>query len=172
MDTAKTVWTVTRVSLGLIFLWAFIDKLLGLGFATCRDKTTGQFLGVMCDKAWLAGGSPTAGFLKGAKGTFGALFNGLAGLTVIDWLFMIGLLCIGIALIFGVALGITAISGTVLMVLMWLAALPLPNHPVLDDHIIYAMLLWGFFVSGMHGENAIARWWSSLGIVQRNKILQ
>ena len=32
-----------RISIGLIFLWAFFDKLFGLGFATSFDKS------------WLAG---------------------------------------------------------------------------------------------------------------------
>ncbi|MEK6968627.1 MAG: hypothetical protein AABX51_08445, partial [Nanoarchaeota archaeon] len=61
-------WGVLRISLGLVFFWAFIDKLFGLGFATTPEKS------------WLAGGSPTAGFLAGAtKGPFKAIFAGLSG---------------------------------------------------------------------------------------------
>ena len=46
-----------RVSLGWIFLWAFLDKLFGLGHETKSAQ------------AWIHGGSPTYGFLaKGAKG--------------------------------------------------------------------------------------------------------
>ena len=43
---------VTRILVGFVFLWAFLDKTLGLGFATTPEK------------AWLAGTSPTTGFLK------------------------------------------------------------------------------------------------------------
>lgn len=41
----------TRLALGWIFLWAFIDKMFGLGMAT-ESKN-----------AWINGGSPTKGFL-------------------------------------------------------------------------------------------------------------
>ena len=34
---------LARISLGLIFLWAFFDKLWGLGFATCRDPHGNDF---------------------------------------------------------------------------------------------------------------------------------
>jgi hypothetical protein len=37
---------VLRVATGLVFLWAFLDKLFGLGYATPGTK------------AWIAGGSP------------------------------------------------------------------------------------------------------------------
>ena len=43
---------VFRVVLGFEFLWAFLDKLFGLGYATPSAK------------AWIAGGSPTKGFLS------------------------------------------------------------------------------------------------------------
>ena len=36
---------------GFIFLWAFLDKSFGLGYATPSDN------------AWIHGGSPTTGFL-------------------------------------------------------------------------------------------------------------
>lgn len=45
-----------RIALGWVFLWAFLDKTFGLGFATPSAKS------------WLNGGSPTNGFLGSAKG--------------------------------------------------------------------------------------------------------
>ncbi|MEU1639921.1 hypothetical protein ABZ440_44135, partial [Nonomuraea sp. NPDC005701] len=45
------VWAVARIAIGWIFLWAFLDKTFGWGFATPAGK------------AWVAGGSPTTGFL-------------------------------------------------------------------------------------------------------------
>ena len=45
-----------RLSLGWVFLWAFLDKLFGFGHETTSKQ------------AWIHGGSPTLGFLKmGAK---------------------------------------------------------------------------------------------------------
>jgi len=58
---------VLRIALGLIFLWAFFDKLFGLGFNTARDKS------------WLLGNSPTSGFLSSLNGWFSSVFNPLAG---------------------------------------------------------------------------------------------
>ena len=81
-----------RLALGFEFFWAFLDKTFGLGYSTASKD------------AWIHGGSPTKGFLSGANvGPFQAIFRSLAGVPGIDWLFMMGLLGIGVALILGVA---------------------------------------------------------------------
>src|SRR5206468_12118453 len=83
----RYVTGVLRLSLGWIFLWAFLDKLFGLGHET---KTA---------QAWIHGGSPTYGFLKkGAEGPFADFYHGIAGAAWADWLFMLGLAGIGSAL--------------------------------------------------------------------------
>ena len=83
---------LARISLGWVFLWAFLDKMFGLGYAT--ESTD----------AWINGGSPTFGFLSfGAAGPFKGTYNSIAGATWADWLFMLGLLAIGVALMLGVA---------------------------------------------------------------------
>ncbi|KAB8181519.1 hypothetical protein FH608_051010 [Nonomuraea phyllanthi] len=79
------VWAVARISIGWIFLWAFLDKTFGWGFATPAAK------------AWINGGSPTTGFLKGTgEHALGGFFGSLAGQAWVDWLFMAGLLGIGL----------------------------------------------------------------------------
>jgi thiosulfate dehydrogenase [quinone] large subunit len=120
---------VTRISIGFVFLWAFFDKLLGLGFATPAER------------AWTAGGSPTTGFLSGVEGPFGGFFQSMSGQAWADWLFMGGLLGIGVALIAGIAMRIAAASGALLLVFMWMASLPLENNPFMDDHLVYAVVL-------------------------------
>lgn len=126
----KITWLGLRLAMGLIFLWAFIDKLLGLGFAT----TAGN--------AWLKGGSPTSGFLMNAtRGPFVALFKGLAGMPIVDWLFMLGLLFVGLTVTFNKYLKWGALAGAVMLLLMYLAVFPPANHPFLDDHIIYILVL-------------------------------
>src|SRR3989344_2695414 len=96
----KGVLGILRLSMGLIFLWAFFDKLLGWGFATTPEK------------AWMVGGSPTAGFLQfGVHGPFTEFFNSLAGSTLVDWLFMLGLLFIGITLTLGIFMKLGAYAG-------------------------------------------------------------
>lgn len=131
-----------RIVFGFIFIWAFFDKLFGLGFATARDK------------AWILGNSPTTGFLSNVNGIFRGFFKVLAGQGIVDWLFMLGLLLIGLALVLGIAMKIAAYSGSVLMFLMWLAELPLQNNPLIDEHIIYIfvfILLYKLKAGEMYG---------------------
>lgn len=124
------VIALIRVSLGWVFLWAFLDKLFGLGHETPSDR------------AWINGGSPTEGFLANAPaGPFKGVFNDLAGAAWADWLFMIGLAAIGTALVLGIGMRIAAGAGVLLLVLMWAAVLPPENNPFMDDHLIYALVL-------------------------------
>ena len=80
-----TIFGLTRISIGFVFLWAFLDKAFALGFATGRaeDGTIDFFAQ---GSAWLNGGSPTAGVLAYAtKGPLAGFFQSLAGQTWIDW---------------------------------------------------------------------------------------
>lgn len=164
------VWGWLRIGLGLIFLWAFFDKLFGLGFSTCRADSGA--VDVMCDKAWLSGGSPTTGFLKfGTDGPFANFYQGLAGNTFVDWLFMLGLLGIGVGLLFGIAVKIAATAGVVLLLMMWSAVLPPEHHPFLDEHIIYAIALVGICVTNPHQKLGFGKQWAKLSIVQKYPFL-
>ena len=161
--TYKNAWyalALARIMLGFVFLWAFLDKTFGLGFATESAK------------AWVNGGSPTTGFLQhgvNPESPFAAVFNGLAGMAWVDWLFMLALLGIGLALVLGIGLRVAAVAGTILMVLMWAALLPLENNPVVDDHLIYAALLWVVALS--RREWSLTDWWLSQDFVKKNKWL-
>jgi len=155
MSYKIVVYTALRISLGWIFLWAFIDKVFGLGFATAADK------------AWLGGSSPTFGFLKFAtKGPLAGLFQAIAGNPVVDWLFMMGLLGIGVALVLGVAMRIASVSGVVLMLLMYAAAMPPEHNPLVDEHIIYALLFLWLGMIPSHQQWGLGKWWSSLPLVE------
>lgn len=126
------LWAALRIVVGWLFLWPFLDKLFGLGFATAPEN------------AWIAGGSPTRGFLKfAASGPLAPLFQSLAGNPIVDWLFMLGLLSTGLALLLGIGVTIAGYSGAVLMLLMWLSRLPPENNPILDEHIVYLLVLIG-----------------------------
>lgn len=127
---ARYLLAAIRISLGWIFLWAFLDKLFGLGRSTAPEA------------AWLAGGSPTAGFLSFAtRGPLAGLYNSMAGNPVVDALFMVGLLGLGLALLLGIGLKVAGVAGPLLMVLMWSAQLPPATNPFIDNHIIYALVL-------------------------------
>lgn len=142
--------------MGLTFLWAFFDKLFGLGFATTAEK------------AWLSGGSPTTGFLSHVQGPFADFFNALAGSPITDTLFMAGLLGIGVALTCGVALRLGTIAGSLLLFLMWLASLPLANNPLIDEHLIYIALLMTVFFSLPTQYLSLHTWWTSLPTVKKH----
>ncbi|MER7367535.1 hypothetical protein AB0L44_41990 [Nonomuraea wenchangensis] len=134
---ADYVWAVARISIGWVFLWAFLDKTFGWGFATPAAK------------AWINGGSPTTGFLKGTgENALGGFFSALAGQVWVDWLFMAGLAGVGLALVLGIGTRIAAGAGTAMLLLMWAAELPLTTNPFMDEHIIYAIVIVGLALAG------------------------
>ena len=150
-----------RVLMGFIFLWAFLDKTFGLGFATKSAN------------AWIDGGSPTRGFLANSpQGPFQEFFNGIAGNPLVDVLFMTGLAGVGIALLFGIGLRIAAVSGGLMMLLMWAAVLPPAQNPLVDDHIVYAIVLLLLPVMGAGNHFGLGEWWSRQRWVQRYPVLR
>ncbi len=168
---ARYVWAVGRLSIGFVFLWAFFDKLLALGYATGTDRDTGA-IDRFGDAAWINGGSPTTGFLSGVTGPFKGWFEPMAGAAWADWLFMIGLLAIGVALILGIGMRIAAASGALLLVFMWMASLPLDNNPFMDDHLVYAVVLIGLAVVHAGDTLGIGRVWAHTQLVRRHPVLR
>ena len=158
---ARYALAIARIAIGWTFLWAFLDKTFGLGFATAGED------------AWINGGSPTFGFLNFATEgkMFHEFFAGLSG-PAADWLFMIGLLGIGVALVLGIGMRIAAASGALLLTLMWAAELRLENNPFMDDHIVYAIVLVALALYGAGRTLGLGRMWEKLPIVQRYRVLQ
>ena len=127
---AGGVFAALRIVLGCTFLWAFLDKLFGFGFATPSERS------------WINGGSPTKGFLaNSADGPFAGFYKDIAGAGWADWLFMAGLAGIGVALVLGVGMRVAAVSGAVLYLMMWSVVLPPANNPVVDEHVIGALVV-------------------------------
>jgi thiosulfate dehydrogenase [quinone] large subunit len=150
-----------RLALGWTFLWAFLDKTFGLGHETASKD------------AWIHGGSPTFGFLKfGAVGPFKDFYNSIAGQTWADWLFMLGLLGIGLALVLGVFVNVAAGAGVVLLVMMWSVVLPPANNPFMDDHLIYAGTLVLLALLGAGRWLGLGAYWEKLPLVKRSSILR
>ena len=163
-------WAAARLSIGFVFLWAFLDKLLALGYSTGTDRETGA-IDRFGDAAWINGGSPTRGFLSGVTGPFKSVFEPMAGTWWADWLFMIGLLAIGIALMLGVGMRIAAASGALLLVFMWMASLPLDNNPFMDDHLVYAIVLIGLAAAHAGDTLGFGRQWADTDLVDRYPVL-
>ncbi|KUN74120.1 hypothetical protein AQJ46_00565 [Streptomyces canus] len=169
--TRAYVFAGLRLLTGFVFLWAFLDKTFGLGYATGSGK------------GWIDGGSPTKGFLGGvAAGPMESTFHAWAGAAWADWLFMLGLLGIALALVSGIALQLAAVTGTAMMALMWIAEWPPAKHlsdgsasmstnPFADYHLIYAIVLIALAVAGAGATWGLGKAWARLPWVSRNRWL-
>jgi thiosulfate dehydrogenase [quinone] large subunit len=158
---------VLRVALGFVFLWAFLDKTFGLGYGTTAAKS------------WLAGGSPTSGFLGHVSvGPLQSIFNALAGSALVDALFMVAMLAVGVALILGIGLRISAVVATLILVMMWAAEWPLAtmtfdgqpsgsNNPLVDYHLIYALAAIVIALTAAGCTWGLGRRWESTTLVKR-----
>lgn len=158
-------WTTLRLLLGWSFLWAFLDKMFGLGFATCRVPDSGGSIDFLCDAALINGGSPTYGFLNFAtQGSHtGGLFEWMApaapdAINLADIGFMAALLLGGLTLMLGIGVRLGAIGGALLMAFMFLAADVWPeNNPVNSSHVIEMVALLGIATVGA-GKFALQGW--------------
>lgn len=178
---------IARIALGVVFLWAFLDKTFGLGYATPSEG------------AWVfatGDGSPTFGYLTfgvNPEGQLAGFFNSLGesagvmgaeGPTLypgswVNWAFMLALLGAGIALVLGIFMRIGSIGGALLLMMMYLAAAPwaqytdeagsnLSNNPIVDDHLVYAIVLIMLMLFTAERTWGLGKWWQSLGFVKSN----
>jgi thiosulfate dehydrogenase [quinone] large subunit len=157
-------WTVLRILLGWSFLWAFLDKMFGLGFSTCRADDSSQ-IDFFCDAAMIKGGSPTYGVLEfGTDGSHtGFLFEWMApsgpdSINLADVLFMAAMLLGGIALMIGIAVRIAAVGSAIMMAFMFLALDVWPdNNPINSSHVIEFFVYLGIATVGA-GSFALQPW--------------
>lgn len=137
----KISLTLLRVSLGWLFFYAGITKIL--------------------DPEWTS-----AGYIGGAKMLTG--FYGLLAqpsiLPIVDFLNEWGLTLIGISLILGLFTRVGALAGAALMILYYLPILqfPYPNEHayIVDEHIIYVfafLVLYAFDAGRMWGLDKLMR---------------
>lgn len=158
----RPLFPILRLALGWIFFWAFIDKLFGLGFATTPED------------AWLAGGSPTYGFLTYAtKGPFAEIYQAMAGHPVVDWLFMLGLLYVGLAFLSGITLKVAGYTGALMLALMYTASFLPPEHnPFMDEHLIYLLLMLVLPQTNCGYSFSLSAWWTSKKLVKKYPFLK
>lgn len=177
-----------RIAIGFVFLWAFLDKNFGWQYTTPKGQ------------GWMfatGDGSPTFGFLTfgvNPEGPFASFFNSLgesAGVASaegpptlypgawVNWVFMLGLLGIGLSLMLGLVVRIGSIGGVVMLVLMWLAEAPWANtvdpetgqgaftNPVIDDHIVYGIVIVMLMLFTAERTWGLGKWWQGTNLVQR-----
>ena len=98
----------------------------------------------------------------------------LPGLVIQPWvaagiaLAAVGLLGIGLALILGIGMRVASVSGTLLLLLMYLAELPLVTNPIIDDHITMALTIIALTLLGAGSELGLGKAWKKIPFVQRN----
>lgn len=162
---AATALGALRIATGFVFLWAFLDKAFGLGYATSSDS------------AWVNGGSPAAGYLGHISvGPLESTYQSWSGEVWADWLYMTGMLGVGVALIAGVGLRIAAVSGSLMMLMLWVSAWPPAQHlsdgspsgsnnPLVDNHVVYAgvMIVMALLSAG--------RFWGLGGVWERTPLV-
>lgn len=150
-----------RIVMGFMLVWAFMDKMFGLGFQTPAGK------GV------IDGGSPTHDFLIYNDGLFSSFFNWLGNFSgITDILMMMGLLLIGTALLLGIAAKLTTIFGIIFMIFMFLAVFPASDNPLVDYHVIYILAFVAMWLTNAGDHLGLGKRWRDLSIVKRWPMLE
>jgi thiosulfate dehydrogenase [quinone] large subunit len=169
--TARRVLATLRLAMGFIFAWAFLDKTFALGFSTGRLEG-GNIDFFAQGGAWLNGGSPTRGFLSGSRGPLASMWQGLAGDTWVNWVFMLALAAVGIALLLGIGMRLAAVGGSLLLLSMWSVAMLPGSNPFVDSHIIYTLVLVVLALTAAGNTWGLGEGWSRTRLVQRLPFLK
>jgi|SRR3989344_2972602 len=124
-QSVRTSIILLRLGIGWLLFYAGWSKVVTF-FTEAQDWTaTGYILGNV-----KAGGHP-----------FANLLEPFANNVLVDYLNAYGLLLIGLTLILGLLVRWSAFWGIILMILYYLSIFP-PEHAfVVDDHVIYALVL-------------------------------
>jgi thiosulfate dehydrogenase [quinone] large subunit len=167
LSAAAPALAVLRILTGFVFLWAFLDKAFGWGYSTASEN------------AWVDGGSPAGGYLSHVGvGPMEDTYHAWAGDVWVDWLYMAGMLGLGVALVAGVGLRLAAAAGTLMMLFLWLGEFPPARHlsdgspsmspnPLVDQHVIYAAVLVVLAACSAGRVWGLGRAWERLTPVRR-----
>ena len=161
-DRGAFIFGILRVLLGAMLFWAFLDKMFGLGYATPAGS------------GFIDGGSPTKGFLIGASnGTFGWLFEPMVDISgILDVVILLAMFALGVGLILGIGKKLCCIGGMAMFFVFYLAMFPLSNNPILDEHVIYIVVLLGVLLTKSCESIGFGRRWKETALVKRFPILE
>jgi thiosulfate dehydrogenase [quinone] large subunit len=121
-----------------------------------------------------------AGYLANAipaGNPFAGAFAAMAGMPLVDMLNMWGLTLTGLGLLLGALVRWNAFWGAVMMLFYWaaalegglLAGLPLAHGWVVDDHLVYAALLFGLGAFGAGRIFGVDAYLEQLDFVKNNR---
>jgi thiosulfate dehydrogenase [quinone] large subunit len=137
-----------RIVIGVIFLWAGLEKLLGSGpdgfsAAGFLQFGTSGTLGWPFVSGEVAEGTvfnPTHAFWVGMAGNDGLM-------QIVNFLVMFGQIAIGISLILGIFTRFAAAMGTLMMIFFFFAAWDF-EFGIVNQHLTYAVVTFGLAVVG------------------------
>ncbi len=169
----------------------FLGRTVEMGINTTTIAYATVFMRVMMGWVLFQGGIvkvldpewTAAGFLQFAipeGNPFTSLWASFAGNPVIDGLVAWGLTLTGLCLIFGLLVRWSAFWGAFMMVMFWMASLtgglgqflPLEHGWVFDDHLIYAILLFGLGALGAGRVFGLDKFVENSEFVQNNRWLR
>jgi thiosulfate dehydrogenase (quinone) large subunit len=159
-----------RISLGLIYLWAFIAQRFGIVYsnsittATGKPGSYGWHFSYDSSLGWISSGfthSPTAAYIGNTHGPLAFIVQHLRqGLDDFGWMFAIAGL--GIALTSGIFMRIAGWGGFALNILIWFSGFPPASNPAIDGtHTIYALLLLLLMFLHAGRRWGFGTWWES-----------
>jgi thiosulfate dehydrogenase (quinone) large subunit len=161
------VAALLRIGLGLLYLWAFVSQAFGVGYTNSETDANGNVeygwhFDYDADNGWITSGfehSPTAGYVDNAHGPTAFIVQELpTGIDDFGWIFAIGGL--GIALTFGIFMGIAGWGGFLLNMIIWFAGFPPSNNPLIDgEHMAFALAILLLMYLQAGNRWGLGRWW-------------
>ena len=149
----KTAVGILRISMGWLMLYAGLTKVF--------------------NPSWSA-----AGYLNNAK-TFPEFFRWFASPEILPITNLInewGLTLLGVSLILGIGVRLSSTFGVLLMLLYYFPALEFPyagaNSYIIDDHIIYALILVYFAEARAGRVWGLDKWFVNLPIFRKTPRLK
>ena len=127
---------ILRITVGIVFLWAGLEKAIGAGLGTWTADGFLQF-GTAGTLGWpFVSGEVAEGTVFNPTQAFWA---GLAGSTLISWLVPLGQIGIGVGLILGLFTRFAAAMGTLMMLFFFVAAWEF-EFGIVNQHLTYAII--------------------------------
>jgi thiosulfate dehydrogenase [quinone] large subunit len=81
--------------------------------------------------------------------------------------YMLSMLLIGLALIFGIATRLAAIGGIIWMGVFYTATAIWPEHnPFMDEHVVYTVVLVGLILANAGRYYGFGKVWQEVGFVR------
>ena len=151
-----------RFFLAASFLFAALDKLIGLGYPNPWMH------------GYIFGGDPVGSFLTYGLGPWlGFLFKPLLGISGILNVVIIGaMLLLGTSLLLGIGTRLSAVLGSLMMFMFLLASVPVSDEFIFDYRIVYILVLPLLYLLGAYGEYSLKDRWEATALVRRFPLLR